>query len=193
LGQIEGEQHDNTLLGVAAAASLAAACPAEGPVSPTELHRAWILEGWERREGDPRFVFREKLGRFYDFEGEGVVIHDSYDPQKRVARSADEYGNFFEDAFNGFRSARHAVTDGPHVIVGRDLATSTLEFVARLEMPDGKISSMRAQSQTVWRCTPKGWRIVREQNAVAEVLPTDVERAIAADAAEGAGGQGDPA
>lgn len=166
-------------IALAAATSLAASCPAEGPQSPASLHREWILEGWERREGDPPFVFRQKLSRFYDFDGKGVVIHDSFDPQKRVARSATEYGSFFEVAFNGFRSARHAVTDGPSVIVGRDLATSALEFVARLETPEGKVSTMRAQSQTVWRCTTTGWRIVREQNAVSEAPRADVERAIA--------------
>lgn len=163
-----------SLATVAALAIVASAAPAEanctlnGASSVVDLHRDWILDGWERREGDPPFVFAEKLKRFYDFDGNGVVIHDSWDPQKRVARSALEYGSFFEGAFNNFRSARHAVTDGPHAIVGRDLATSSLEFVARLETKDGAVSAARAQSQIVWRCTSAGWRIVREQNAVTD-------------------------
>lgn len=164
---------------IASAAAAEASCPTQGSGSVGELHRAWILEGWERREGDPRFVFPEKLGRFYDFTGEGVIIHDSFDPQKRIARSAAEYGSFFEAVFNGFRSARHAVTDGPHVVVGRDLATSSLEFVARLETNGGQVSGQRAQSQTVWRCTAGGWRIVREQNAVAADAVGTVERVLA--------------
>lgn len=153
-------------LAMAALNGGAPACPVEGSGSVADLHVAWILEGWERREGDPRFVFEQQLGRFYDFDGQGVVIHDSWDPQKRVARSARQYGSFFEAAFDSFKSARHAVTDGPQVIYGRDLATSSLEFIARLEGQDGKVNAARAQSQTVWRCTDKGWRIVREQNAV---------------------------
>ncbi|MBM0104861.1 nuclear transport factor 2 family protein [Steroidobacter sp. S1-65] len=163
-------------LAMAALSGGAPACPVEGSGSVADLHAAWILEGWERREGDPRFVFEEKLGRFYDFDGKGVVIHDSWDPQKRVARSARQYGSFFEATFDSFKSARHAVTDGPHVIHGRDLATSSLEFIARLEGRDGKVNAARAQSQTVWRCTDKGWRIVREQNAVDDL---DVARADA--------------
>lgn len=156
-------------LAMAALNGGAPACPIEGPGSVADLHAAWILDGWERREGDPRFVFEEKLGRFYDFDGKGVVIHDSWDPKKRVARSARQYGSFFEATFDSFKSARHAVTDGPHVIYGRDLATSSLEFIARLEAQDGTVNAARAQSQTVWRCTDKGWRIVREQNAVGDL------------------------
>jgi ketosteroid isomerase-like protein len=148
------------------ALSSVSACPVEGSGSVADLHSAWILEGWERREGDPPFVFAEKLARFYDFDGNGIVIHDSWDPQKRVARSARQYGSFFEATFDSFKSARHAVTDGPHVIYGRDLAASSLEFIARLEAKDGQVNAARAQSQTVWRCTDKGWRIAREQNAV---------------------------
>lgn len=169
---------DKSILATLAMASLPAAapaCPLEGSGSVADLHAAWILEGWERREGDPPFVFEQKLARFYDFDGEGIVIHDSYDPMKRVARSAREYGSFFESAFNAFRSARHAVTDGPHVLYGRDLATSSLEFVARLESQRGEVSAARAQSQTVWRCTGKGWRIVREQNAVDEFVVAEAE------------------
>src|SRR5512138_3328204 len=96
---------------VMGALSSVSACPVEGSGSVADLHSAWILEGWERREGDPPFVFAEKLARFYDFDGNGIVIHDSWDPQKRVARSAREYGSFFEATFDSFKSARHAVTD----------------------------------------------------------------------------------
>lgn len=166
---------------VMGALSSVSACPVEGSGSVADLHSAWILEGWERREGDPPFVFAEKLARFYDFDGNGIVIHDSWDPQKRVARSAREYGSFFEATFDSFKSARHAVTDGPHVIYGRDLAASSLEFIARLEAKDGQVNAARAQSQTVWRCTDKGWRIAREQNAVDDLEPATADAILQSD------------
>jgi hypothetical protein len=126
----------------------AAACPgASSPNGPGELHRQWILEGWERREG-------------------------------RIARTAAEYASFWEGPFNRMLSARHAVTDGPDVLIGDSLASTTLEFVARLEQLDGKVSSIRARSSLVWRCENETWRIVREQNAVREAQQSEVETAL---------------
>jgi ketosteroid isomerase-like protein len=155
----------------------AAACSPSSASGPGELHRQWILEGWERREGDGRFVFANKLGRFYS-KGSDLHLYDDYDPQHRVARTASEYGGFWEGPFNNLKSARHAVTDGPDVLVGGGLAATTLEFVARLELPDGKVNSIRARSSLVWRCEEGGWRIVREQNSVRNVPPAEVQVAL---------------
>lgn len=155
----------------------AAACPESGAMSPGELHRQWILEGWERHEGDGRFVFAEKLGRFYS-QGNDLHLYDSYDPKHRVARTAAEYSSFWEKPFDSFKSAHHAVTDGPDVLIDGGLAATTLEFVARLELPDGTVTANRARSAVVWRCEEGSWRIVREQNAVREVPRAEVEAAL---------------
>jgi ketosteroid isomerase-like protein len=156
-----------------------AACPAApDAAAPGELHRQWILEGWERREGDGRFVFATKLGRFYS-QGQDLHLYDDYDPQHRVARTAAEYGGFWEGPFNRLRSARHAVTEGPDVLTDGRLAATTLEFVARLEQADGKVSTIRARSSLVWRCEDGSWRIVREQNSVRDVPPAEVQAALA--------------
>jgi ketosteroid isomerase-like protein len=155
-----------------------AACPASATTSdPGELHRQWILEGWERREGDGRFVFADKLGRFYS-KGNDLHLYDDYDPQHRVARTAAEYAAFWEGPFNSLKSARHAVTDGPDVLIDGGLAATTLEFVARLERPDGKVNSVRARSALVWRCEEGSWRIVREQNSVRDVPQAEVQAAL---------------
>lgn len=80
--------------------------------------------------------------------------------------------------FNSFKSARRAVTDGPDVLIDGGLAATTLEFVARLELPEGKIIANRARSALVWRCSKGRWRIVREQNAVREVPHAELEAAL---------------
>jgi ketosteroid isomerase-like protein len=95
-----------------------------------------------------------------------------------VARTAAQYGGFWEGPFNTLKSARHAVTDGPDVLVGGELAATTLEFVARLELSDGKVNSIRARSALVWRCEEGDWRIVREQNSVRDVPPAEVQAAL---------------
>jgi ketosteroid isomerase-like protein len=159
------------------AAAVAARSPSSAAADPGDLHRQWILEGWERRESDRRFVFADKLGRFYS-NGSDLHLYDDYDPQHRVARTAADYGGFWEGPFNNLRSARHAVTDGPDVLVGSELAATTLEFVARLESANGKVNSIRARSSLVWRREEDGWRIVREQNSVREVPPTEVQTAL---------------
>src|SRR5688572_14550221 len=94
------------------------------------LHREWILVGWEKKEGDGPFDFRARFGKFYDFTSPDVVLYDDFDPQYRVARSAMGYGDIWTQPFTQLRSAQHGVIDGPEVITGADLATSTLEFAA---------------------------------------------------------------
>lgn len=166
------------LLISASTMTVAAACPgASAANAPGELHSQWILQGWERHEGDGCFVFAEKLGRCYSARND-LHLYDSFDPKHRIARTAAEYGSFWEGPFNGFKSARHAVTDGPDVLIGEGLATTTLEFVARLENLDGKVTGARARSSLVWRCEEGAWRIVREQNAVREVPQAEVEAAL---------------
>lgn len=158
------------------AAARAAACPAAGPASPGALHRDWILVGWEKRVGAPPFDFAQKLGRFYDWSSKDVVLYDDLSPQHRVAHSAAEYGAIWTPIFRAQRQVHHTVLDGPDVVASADLATSTLEFGARLEGPDGKISGIRDRSTLVWHCTDGGWRIVREHNSSYGVSPADLDR-----------------
>jgi ketosteroid isomerase-like protein len=167
-----------SITGALSVIAAATGCPSTpDAASPGELHRQWILEGWEGREGDGRFVFADKLGRFYS-KANDLHLYDDYDPQHRVAQTAAQYGGFWEGPFNNMKSARHAVTDGPDVLLGGELAATTLEFVARLEQRDGKVNSIRARSSLVWRCEEGGWRIVREQNSVRDVAPAEVQTAL---------------
>jgi ketosteroid isomerase-like protein len=135
------------------------------------LHRDWILIGWEKKEGDGPFDFRARFGKFYDFASPDVVLYDDFDPQYRVARSAMGYGDIWTQPFTQLRSAQHGVIDGPEVIAGADLATSTLEFAAALTAADGKVTGIRARSTLVWRRSGSEWRIVREHNS-SRVVPT---------------------
>lgn len=149
----------------------AATCPASGEQGAGALHRRWILEGWERAPGDGRFSFREKLGRYYDWESPDVVLYDDFDPQHRVARSATDYAAIWEPIFGAVRSARHAVSDEPSVLASSgDHAASTMEFAALIEGDDGKVTSIRTRSSLVWRCRGGEWRIVREHNST-RVVP----------------------
>lgn len=134
----------------APATPLAATCSAAGEGGVDALHRRWILEEWERKPGDGRFSFRDKLGQFYDWESPDAVLYDDFDPQHRVARSAAAYAAIWEPIFNTVRSARHVVSDEPAVLGGfGDLSASTLEFAARIEGGDGKVTGIRARSDLV--------------------------------------------
>lgn len=134
-----------------------------------DLHSRWVF-GWERDEGDAPFDFRRTFGEFYDFSSPDVRLYDDFDPEQRVATTAVGYGAIWEPVFQEMLAARHAVDDGPHIVVGGGLAASTLAFVARITMPD-VITDLRTTTSLVWRRTPKGWRIVREHNSSKE-LPT---------------------
>lgn len=169
-------------LSIPVQAQPASPCPAAGEGSPADLHRAWILKGWEHHPGDPPFSFREKLGRFYDWSASDVMLFDDFDPERRVARSAAAYGAIWEPIFRGNRSARHTVTDGPDVAPGSgDLTASSLEFTALIEPRDGKPVGIRTRSDLVWRCGAQGWKIVREHNSSKVIPATDAERTLARD------------
>jgi len=105
------------------------------------------------------------------------VLYDDMAPEFHVARSADEYRALWERSFQALRRAHHLVLDGPETIVGSDLATSTLEFAARLEPAEGQpIVSIRARSTLVWRCTGDAWKIVREHNSTRRIAADESQR-----------------
>lgn len=154
------------------------ACPADGAAGPSQRHHDWIIT-WDKQPGDPAFDFRVKFGTFYDWDSQDVHLYDDFDPRRRVARSAAEYGTFWASPFTALRSARHAVIDGPDAASGTGgLAASTLEFVARLEAADGKIVGIRTRSSLVWRCHADGWRIVREHNSSLPISPAETDQLL---------------
>ncbi|HEV7334329.1 MAG TPA: hypothetical protein VGO06_00050 [Bosea sp. (in: a-proteobacteria)] len=153
-------------------------CARTGTTSPAELHREWIMTGWEKRTGDAPFDFKTKLGKYYDWSSTDVLLYDDLAPERRMARSAEAYGAMWTPIFVSQREVRHAVVDGPDAIIGGELATSTLEFAARLEAGDGRISGIRDRSTLVWRCGAEGWRIVREHNSSYPVDRAEIDRLV---------------
>ena len=153
-------------------------CVSEGPASAGELQREWILVGWEKPAGDGPFDFREKLGRFYHWHSNNVVLYDDFDPEYRVARTPQDYGAIWTAPFTALKSARHRVIDGPEAIESGNLATSTLEFAARLEAGDGQITGIRTRSTLVWQCTADGWKIVREHNSSRRIGRAEIDAII---------------
>lgn len=150
-------------------------CAESDSSAVAERHREWILS-WDRKTPGESWEFDEKFGRFYAYDDEGMMLYDDFDPQYRVARSPNEYSAIWSPAFKLLRTAHHIVIDGPEAIVGQDLATSTLEFGARLETADGTIVGIRTRSTLVWRCANDGWRIVREHNSSRRIADEETRR-----------------
>ena len=96
-------------------------CARIGTTSPAELHREWIMTGWEKRTGDAPFDFRTKLGKYYDWSSTDVLLYDDLAPERRMARSAEAYGAMWTPIFVSQREVRHAVVDGPDAIIGGEL------------------------------------------------------------------------
>lgn len=153
-------------------------CPQSGKGGVGELQREWIMVGWEKHRGDPLFSFANKLGKFYDWDSKDVRLYDSFDTKHRVARSAKEWSAIWTEPFRSLNEARHRVVDGPDVVVGRGLASSTLEFAARLEDGEGKINGIRARTTHVWKCSQQGWKIVREHTSVRTVSREEIDSLV---------------
>jgi ketosteroid isomerase-like protein len=153
-------------------------CGVRDSAAVADRHRQWILN-WDRKTPGEHWDFDEKFGRFYDYEAKDMVLYDDFDPQLRVARSPDEYSEIWSPPFKALRTAYHVVIAEPEAIVGGALATSTLEFGARLEVADGSIVGIRTRSTLVWRCTHDGWRIVREHNSSRRITAEETQRLFA--------------
>lgn len=163
-------------LAVTAPVLTQAACPAEGVNAPAALHESWILEGWEKRKGDSTFVFTEKLGRFYDLGAPGVY-YDDLAPGQQTQKTPAAYGAMWEGPFNSMISARHGISDGVQALVGERVASTTLEFVARLEAADGSLTAIFDRSQLGWECTGEGrWVIRHEHNSSRSATVEEIER-----------------
>lgn len=141
------------------------------------LHHDWVF-GWERNEGDAPFSFRERLGRFYDWSFEAVMLYDDFDPEHRVAHDPGEYGAIFEPIIGANRNLNHRVADGPHVLASGGLAASRLVFEARVESGEGEVLGIRTTTSLVWRLTDDGWKIVREHNSTVEIPADEVEAIV---------------
>lgn len=142
------------------------------------LQRRWIFE-WDRREGDPAFDFEANLAGYYDLDSDDVILFDDFDPQRRVLRSASEYGRVFAPAFTQLRTAEHAIERAPDVIVSGDLAATQMVFIARLTAADGSIMGTRAINSQIWRSGDDGrWRIVRDHTSVEQIPAGEAEHAM---------------
>lgn len=151
-----------------------AACAQSGPNAPLELHKAWILEGWERREGDPPFVFATKMDRYYDLVDTTGVFYDNFSPNGAPTfTSSVEYGRNWETTVNSSRSILHALTNYNDQLVGEKIASTTLGFVGDITRLTGERIPFDARSQLGWECTTGEW-VIRQEMNYAWVVEPDV-------------------
>ena len=148
------------------------ACATVGANSPLELHKAWILDGWELREGDPTFVFADEMDRYYDLVDTGGVFYDNLAPgDLQIFDDSVEYGTNWEATVNSSRSILHALTGHHDQIVGDTVASTTLGFVGDITRLTGERIPFDARSQLGWECAGGEWVIRQEMNYAWVVEP----------------------
>lgn len=153
-----------------------AACPQYGPNAPLALHEEWIMQGWERHEGDPAFVFSKEMTKFYDLENPQGIFWDNFAPgDTQLFTDASVYGANWEGHVNASRSIRHGMTNATNAVVGRDTASSAIGFVGRIESLEGKVVGFDARSQLGWSCVEGVWKIKHELNYAWIVEPETIE------------------
>lgn len=164
----------NTALALAAcfvcstsfSADLRTNCPTSGKDGVGELHREWLLTGWERDAGDPDFNFRKDLGKYYDFASRDLSLFDDFDPELKVRNTADDYGKVWYGLVPKFKSVHHKITEQPGVIpVGPSYSHSVMEFVFEVTPKQGDVMYLISRTSILWRCTPDGWKIFKEHNS----------------------------
>ncbi|RST87726.1 hypothetical protein EJC49_03940 [Aquibium carbonis] len=162
---------------VLAGTGLAPACPATGPDAPGALHADWMMQGWERNEGDPDFVFAGKMARYYDLEDTGGVFYDNFAPgEAQLFGDAAVYGANWQGLQNAARSVRHGLTDANEALVGDTVASTTLGFVGRIDRLDGAVIAFDGRSQLGWACVDGAWKIRHELNYAWIVEPEEIAR-----------------
>lgn len=150
-------------------------CPQGGDDAPLALHKSWIMDGWERRQGDPTFVFAKKMSRYYDVHAPRGVFYDNFAPgASQLFDNAAVYGTNWEDLQNGARSVLHALTGGDDQIAGDNVASTTIGFVGRISRLDGKVVAFDGRSQLGWACIDGAWKIRQELNYARVVKPEDI-------------------
>lgn len=147
-------------------------CARDGDAAPLALHKSWILEGWERKAGDPAFVFAQKMQRYYDLTAPRGVFFDNFAPGKtQLFDDAAVYGANWQDLQNNARSVRHALTQGHDQIVGDKVASTTIGFVGELTRLSGEVLAFDGRSQLGWVCSDGAWKIRQELNYAWIVKP----------------------
>ena len=155
--------------------ALAQDCPQVGAEAPLALHQDYIMEGWERREGDPDFVFHEKMARWYDLQNPEGVFFDNFAPgETQLFHDATIYGANWEGLQNAARSILHGLKDDGDALVSGDVATTTQGFVGMIDRMDGEVIAFDARSQLGWACVDGAWKIRQELNYAWIVEPETI-------------------
>jgi hypothetical protein len=145
-------------------------CPVMGKDSVAELHRDWLLIGWERDAGDPDFNFRKDLGRYYDFTKNDLSLFDDFDPQLQVRTTAEDYGKIWHALVPNFKSVHHKITEQPSPIaVGPGYSHSVMEFVFEVTPKEGEAMYFISRTSILWQCSADGWKIFKEHNSARPV------------------------
>ena len=165
--------------GAMATPAFAQSCPQDGPNAPLALHEAWIMQGWERRDGDPAFVFVDKMGKYYDLKDPTGVFWDNFAPgETQLFTDASIYGPNWEGLQNASRSILHGMTSGHAVLVSDNVASTTVGFVGKIERLCGAVLAFDARSQLGWQCVDGAWKIKQELNYSWLVEPDAIEATL---------------
>jgi hypothetical protein len=148
------------------AAEVRTDCASAGKEGVAQLHRDWLMIGWERDDGDPDFNFRQDLGKYYDFSSKDLSLFDDFDPELKVRHTADDYGKVWYGLVPKFKSVHHKITEQPGVIaVGPGYSHSVMEFVFEVTPKQGDATYLISRTSILWRCTADGWKIFKEHNS----------------------------
>lgn len=130
----------------------------------TALVIDWVTRGWHLERGEA-FDFRKRLGRFYDWESDAVLLHDNADAGCTLNRSAAEYAALWDRTLVKLTALSNTIDDGPHVVVSGDLAVADVCFTTRFEFDGDHVDIAPTRSSLALRRKGPHWTIFREHGS----------------------------
>ena len=140
-------------------------CAQTGADSPLELHKHWIMKGWEKKVDSPEFIFATKMRRYYNLQDPTGIYWDNFAPgDNQLFDNAAIYGANWEGLQANAESVTHALTEGHSELVGDKVSSTTIGFVGTITQKSGGVIPFNGRSQLGWKCDAGEWKIHQELN-----------------------------
>lgn len=129
-----------------------------------QLIQEWLV-GFSPKEQTVNFSFQERLAKFYDNASGRVTLHDNADSQMRIASSAADYGEIWDNIFPTLQFLDNKLTQVYQIEIEGNLALTAFSFDSTFIFSNGNKDVVPTLATLAWKRTPDGWKIIHEHGS----------------------------